>query len=450
MPHRRSCGRLWWSWDMSEWHQVSLADISNQRKGINYKSEDYCAEDSGHPFITIKCFVKGGGYQPKGIKYFHGHFTQQDTLQPSDILFSVTDLTRAGDIVGSPLKVPYFGKDKFALASMDCMRIMPFPSICDSTFLYHRMMLSDIRRQMVAYSAGSTVLHLDTKQVPRMKINIPKELAEQNRIASILVTADQAIELTEALIEKYQQIKAGLMHDLFTRGVSADGKLRPTREQAPELYQETPIGWIPKEWQYDLLDKLADRRSGHTPNRNHPEYWDGGIKWISLADSRRLDSLYIDETDFEISQQGITNSSAVLLPDGVVVMSRDAGVGKSAITQGTMAVSQHFMAWVCGEKMDNHFLYYWLQFNKRNFENIAMGSTIVTIGLPFFKRLKIACPNELAEQNIIGLRLKTIDGYLFSLKADGNKLKYQKQGLMHDLLTGKVPVTLDNDEAHAE
>ena len=71
------------------------------------------------------------------------------------------------------------------------------------------------------------------------------------KIARILQTIDQAIEKTEALIEKYQQIKAGLMHDLFTRGIGADGKLRPPREQAPELYQQTPIGWIPKEWDFD-------------------------------------------------------------------------------------------------------------------------------------------------------------------------------------------------------
>ncbi|MDQ7074089.1 MAG: hypothetical protein Q9O24_02825 [Gammaproteobacteria bacterium] len=108
-----------------------------------------------------------------------------------------------------------------------------------------------------------------------------------------LQTIDQTIEKTEALIEKYQQIKAGLMHDLFTRGITADGKLRPPREQAPELYQETSTGWIPKDWGYDLLDNLTERGSGHTPNKNFPEYWNGGVKWISLSDSRRLDNLYI-------------------------------------------------------------------------------------------------------------------------------------------------------------
>ncbi len=69
---------------------------------------------------------------------------------------------------------------------------------------------------------------------------IPCRRLQQRRIAEILSTVDEAIEQTEALIAKYQQIKAGLMHDLFTRGVTPDGHLRPTRTQAPHLLQRIP------------------------------------------------------------------------------------------------------------------------------------------------------------------------------------------------------------------
>lgn len=86
---------------------------------------------------------------------------------------------------------------------------------------------------------------------------------EQQRIAEILSTVDDAIDQTEALIAKTQQIKAGLMHDLFTRGVTPDGQLRPPREAAPQLYKESPLGWIPKEWQYGPLSKAADLDVGY-------------------------------------------------------------------------------------------------------------------------------------------------------------------------------------------
>jgi len=321
------------------------------------------------------------------------------------------------------------------------------PSVSNTVFLKHAVELN--AAYLHRRSQGSTFAAVSTDDVKT--VPIPVFMPEkQEKIASILSGIDTAIKKTEALIAKYQQIKAGLMYDLFSRGVLPNGQLRPPREQAPELYQETAIGWIPKEWQYELLDKLALRGSGHTPNKNFPEYWNGGIKWVSLADSHRLDQLYISDTELQISHKGIQNSSAVLHPAGIVVLSRDAGVGKSSITTEPMAVSQHFMCWKCDQKMDNHFLYYWLQLNKRTFENIAMGSTILTIGLPYFKKMKIACPIDLEEQRNIATKIKSADTRIFSLLDELSKLKQQKQGLMHDLLTGKVPVTIENKTTTTE
>ncbi len=289
-------------------------------------------------------------------------------------------------------------------------------------------------------------------------IDLPP-IGQQRRIATILTTLDEVIAATEKLVEKHQQIKAGLMHDLFTRGLwtrpelvrgdhkglpseatAQEGQLRPPPEEAPGLYQESPLGLIPKEWKAELLDVLAKRGSGHTPNRHTPSFWDGGIKWISLADSSKLDQLYISETDKEISLLGIDNSSAVLHPPGIVVLSRDAGIGKSAITTCPTAVSQHFMCWLCGPEVDNHYLYYWLQDQKRVFENISTGTTIPTIGLSFFRRYKIAVPTDMNEQQKIRASLLSSDQTLFALQNDLAKLRQQKHGLMHDLLTGRVRV----------
>jgi type I restriction enzyme S subunit len=309
--------------------------------------------------------------------------------------------------------------------------------LANTTFLKHAVELNS--SYLHRRSQGSTFAAVSTTDVRSVPVPVLSPEA-QDWVASILTSVDTAIERTEALIAKHQQIKAGLMHDLFTRGALPNGQLRPRRSEAPELYRETAIGWIPADWQFDLLDRLALRGSGHTPNKNYPEYWNGGIKWVSLADSHRLDQLYISDTALKISHQGIQNSSAVLHPAGVVVLSRDAGVGKSAITTEPMAVSQHFMCWKCGEKVDNHFLYYWLQFNKRTFENIAMGSTILTIGLQYFKRLRIACPVQLEEQKLIASILRSADEMLMSLQRDRGKIRQQKLGLMQDLLTGRVSV----------
>ena len=201
-------------------------------------------------------------------------------------------------------------------------------------------------------------------------------------------------------------------------------------------YKKTEVGVIPIDWDATLLDSVAKRGSGHTPNKKHPEYWDGDIKWISLRDSDRLDALYIYDTAAKITPAGIANSSAVLHPVGTVVLSRDAGVGKSAITTDVMAVSQHFMAWQCGSQLDNHFLYYWLQSKKLEFERIAIGSTIKTIGLPYFKQLEIPLP-PLPEQKAIAQALSDADAAIAELDRLIAKKRNIKQGAMQQLLTGK-------------
>lgn len=429
---------------LTEWDVKPLSQLAEARRGITYSSAMLKSEEGGLPYINMKSFLKGGGFNVDGTKHYAGTFTQQDIVGERDLLIANTDVT-SGDIIGVPALLPEELATEQVLYSHHVTRLRINGEI-SVPFLYYLLCLPEYRSQMLRIARGTTVLMLDMPAIKRITIRAPKNKTEQDRIVEILTTLDKAIEKTEALIAKYQQIKAGLMHDLFTRGVTADSKLRPPREQAPELYQETPIGWIPKEWQYELLDKLAVRGSGHTPNKNFPEYWNGGIKWISLADSYRLDRLYITETEYEISQLGIQNSSATVHPAGTVVISRDAGIGKSAITTEPMAVSQHFMCWRCDDRLDKYFLYYWLQFKKRMFENIAMGSTILTIGLPYFKKLKIAAPVDPEEQKQIGEGLLCVDRKIFSLEADLEKKKQQKSGLMHDLLTGRVRVKLAETE----
>lgn len=197
-------------------------------------------------------------------------------------------------------------------------------------------------------------------------------------------------------------------------------------------------GNVPKDdWEHVLLDSVTKRGSGHTPDKKHPEYWDGSIKWISLQDSAQLDALYIEDTAATITIEGIKNSSAVLHQKGTVVLSRDAGVGKSAIMATDMAVSQHFMAWTCGQRLDNHFLYYWLQSKKPEFERIANGNTIKTIGLPYFKELTIPLP-PLEEQKHIASALSGIDNLISSLDQLIAKKRDIQQTTMQQLLTGQI------------
>jgi len=151
-------------------------------------------------------------------------------------------------------------------------------------FLYH-LLRSDLFDSFLRVNlAGSTISHLYQYVFESFEFPVP-EVAVQHRVSEILSTVDEAIEQTKALIAKTQQIKAGLMHDLFTRGLTADGRLRPPREEAPQLYKESPLGWIPKEWDTATLNALVSPARPIVygilmPGRGYP----GGIPVIKVKD----------------------------------------------------------------------------------------------------------------------------------------------------------------------
>lgn len=206
----------------------------------------------------------------------------------------------------------------------------------------------------------------------------------------------------------------------------------------PNGFRRREAAMLPEGWKVVLLDQAAKRGSGHTPSKDFPEYWNGGVKWISLADCSRLDKGLITETDKEISAEGVQNSSAVIHPSGTVVLSRDAGVGKSGVLAEDMAVSQHFIAWDCSASTELHnwYLYHWLQQQKPEFERVAVGSTIKTIGLPYFKKLKITLP-PVAEQHRIAKILSTWDRAIATVERLLANSQRRTCDLMASLLSGR-------------
>jgi type I restriction enzyme S subunit len=205
-----------------------------------------------------------------------------------------------------------------------------------------------------------------------------------------------------------------------------------------------------REWKEKPLEDIAVRGSGHTPNKSFPEYYNGEIKWVSLVDSKSLDNGYIENTSIFISPEGLKNSSAVLHPKGSVLLSRDAGVGKSAVMKCDMAVSQHFIVWQAKEGvLSNWFLYYTLQILKPEFERIAIGNTIKTIGLPYFKKLKITIPDFLEQQKIASF-LTAVDDKIQQLTKKKALLEQYKKGAMQQIFSQQIRFKDDNGQDFPE
>lgn len=193
---------------------------------------------------------------------------------------------------------------------------------------------------------------------------------------------------------------------------------------------------LPRGWELVRLTSVAKLESGHTPSRRHPEYWDGGIPWVSLHDSAGLDVPEIQATDHTISALGLEHSSARLLPKGTVIFSRTATVGKSTVIGREMATSQDFANYVCGSKLHNHYLVHLFRFMGPEWRRLMAGSTHNSIYMPVFQELQILLP-PIVEQQAIAGALSDADALIESLSLLLAKKRHLKQGAMQELLTGK-------------
>ena len=164
------------------------------------------------------------------------------------------------------------------------------------------------------------------------------------------------------------------------------------------------IGDIPSHWSVQRVKHVARLATGHTPSRANDTYWANcNIPWVALADVTRLRSLEVDEleeTVENVSEIGIANSAARLLPAGTVVLSRTASVGFTALLGRPMATSQHYFNWVCGDRLRPRFLMYCFRAMRDEFERIADGSTHGTIYWADGERLTIPLP-PIEEQDSI-------------------------------------------------
>ncbi len=214
-------------------------------------------------------------------------------------------------------------------------------------------------------------------------------------------------------------------------------QLSTLHSQLPKGYKQTEVGVIPEEWESVQLTTVAKLESGHTPSRRIARYWNGTIPWVSLHDTEALDGREIHATQKCVTQEGIDNSSARVLPRGTVVFSRTATVGKTTVLGREMATSQDFANYICGPLVFNHFLVYLFRFMAPEWKRLMAGSIHNTVYMPVFQKLKVILPPP-AEQRAIAAALSDVDALLAKLDQLIAKKRDLKQAAMQQLLTGQT------------
>lgn len=286
----------------------------------------------------------------------------------------------------------------------------------------------------------------------RIEFEDPGELSQQ-RVAEILSTVDEAIEQTEALIAKTQQIKAGLMRDLFTRGVTADGQLRPPRDEAPLLYKESSLGWIPKEWECETLNRLLAPVA--CPMRSGPfgsallkdELVENGIPLLGIDNvfAERFVAAYrrfVTPHKFvELSRYAVLPGDVIITIMGTVgrccVVPDDMGRALSSKHLWTMTFDRNKVVpeLVCWQLNYAPWVQAW-------FARQSQGAVMDAIQSSTLRTLTLPVPPQ-TEQFLLRDRYLAVQSTLTAEGERLRKLKEVRYGLMQDLLTGRVPVGVE-------
>lgn len=312
----------------------------------------------------------------------------------------------------------------------------------DQGFLYWYLMphVADIHRK----TPQTTVRHLAASSLGRI-VAPTISVAEQRTVNQVLDTLDTTIRQTEAIIEKLKQVKQGLLHDLLTRGIDANGELRPPQSHAPHLYKDSPLGWIPCQWRVAPLADLADVRSGTTPARSAASrYFAGGeTAWVKTLD---LNEGVVLSTDERVTDAALRECSCERLPVGTVLIAMYGGweqIGRTAILGLPAATNQAISALVFGTSdLEPEYVLRAVQHGRPRWSSAAASTrkdpNITKADVSAFR---IPLPESRDEQlRIVG----TVRAALKRVEAEQavlSQLQHLKSGLMEDLLTGRVRVT---------
>lgn len=414
------------------WKRDVLINLAEYHNGAAFKANHWAKD--GLPIIRIEQINNPDSETDK----FNGMVLPSNFIDSGDLIFSWS----------ATLKVVIW-KHGPAVLNQHLYKVVSKP-IIQKELLRH--ILDFHMDRLSGQSQGSTMKHVTRKELSKFRVFYPGEKHEQKKIAHILQTIDQAIEKTQALIEKYQQIKAGLMHDLFTRGIAPNGQLRPPRDQAPELYQQTPIGWIPKEWEFAPIGKyVKSAQYGISTSL------EGGATGIPVLRMNNIQSNSFDVSELKYSRD--PEAYKVKLSAGDVLYNRTNSiehVGKTAIWKDELAecsfASYLVRLNLITETICPEYFSHWMsRVSSQNALRVyaTPGVQQVNINPTNLQRVIISLPTSTDEQSEIARRIDSLDNRVEQDKFLVAKLQKQKSGLMHDLLTGKVPVKVE-PKAEAE
>jgi type I restriction enzyme S subunit len=273
-----------------------------------------------------------------------------------------------------------------------------------------------VRSQIVSQSTYTTRALTSGRALSAVALPLPTRIDEQEAIAEVLNDADALVESVSQLLAKKRQLKHGAMQELLTG-----------RSRLPGFRGE---------WAMRRLGDVAEMGSGGTPSSSVAAFYDGDIPWVSISDITKCGK-FIFSTDRNLSTAGLNNSAAQLFPAGTVLYAMYASIGECSIAGAPLASSQAILGIRVKSGLDHQFLYYFLASIKEEVKKIGQQGTQANLNKGMIQSFQLRLPPH-PEQSAIAAVLSDMDAEIAALEEKLAKARQIKQGMMQELLTGRI------------
>lgn len=257
--------------------------------------------------------------------------------------------------------------DRYHLAPNIC-KITPDIQKIDPYFLYSYIRSKAFYQQMSNHMVGSSQPTIPMRAIRELKVPFPS-LEKQKKIKVILSTLDGKIRINHAINDNLEQ-------------------------QAQSYFQELFVDNASPEWTTGTISDLGTVVGGSTPSKSKPEYYtESGIAWITPKDLSINKSKFVSHGENDITELGLKNSSAAIMPEGTVLFSSRAPIGYIAIAAGEVTTNQGFKSVVPKPEIGTPFVYFFLKNTLQVIEGMASGSTFKEVSGSTMKNVPAVIPD---------------------------------------------------------
>ena len=377
-------------------------------------------------------FLNAGNVTADGFKFDNTTFITKERdellrkgkLKRKDIV--ITTRGTVGNVAFYDNKVPY----EHLRINSGMVIIRTDENSLYPRYTYYFLKSRSFENQVQMLRTGSAQPQLPIRDINRIKIPIPA-LTEQKRIANILGTLDDKIELNQRMNGTLEAIARAVFKSWFVDfdPVRAKTAGEPFAKHAkhplpdkimalfPDQLVESELGMIPKGWEVSTINEEIELVGGGTPSTKNPKYWENGIhNFATPKDLSNLSSIFLLDTDRKVTKAGLSKISSGLLKPGTLLMSSRAPVGYLAINQIPVCINQGFIAMKCNKRLTTYYMLNWAKTHMGEIKARASGTTFSELSKRNFRPMKILVPSQ---EIII-----TFEGYLSS-QFDQIKLNLQ-------------------------